>query len=239
MPSKRGSRGGARVTRGRKATPEPPSIHEIYLAVQDAMSEAAQTRILEWWARTNPYRRGAHVADILDLLYESDSYLNLSEPFWERHGERLAGELGEHWQTVGVSAVAAVILMGLTGIGSGQWPVQEPISIQPPDDYCRLACELAKAAAAGQRGVIAAPAGLVEWLEEDGSLAVRHPDEEQMLLELTGTCDDCIHPRGDHDRTTGACWRTNPSVGPCPCRHTSDEIRAAQQRIFDQRHRHS
>lgn len=38
---------------------------------------------------------------------------------------------------------------------------------------------------------------------------------------------DCTHEAAHHDPATGACFYTNPSLGPCPCAATPEPTRAA------------
>lgn len=80
----------------------------------------------------------------------------------------------------------------------------------------------------------------IEWITRNGTLGTRDVETEENLLKAYGTCDDCIHPVSDHDYSAfdragkiGACWRINPTHGPCPCKHTSPGVRAEQERIFN------
>lgn len=235
MPSKRGRRGGRRVRRAQTAAAAhaPRSVNP-YLAVQDALTEPARQRVLEWWEHTNPHQRGAHVADILDLLCECDAFVALTDPYWEMHGDRLADELGEAWHVVSPSATAAVILLGLAEATHFEECVEDVEAIEA---LAGLTDRIARAGAAGDRDTVSAPDAnlLSAWLAPDGTLRVRHGAVELAVLAATGACDDCIHPLGDHDTATGACLRINPTFGPCPCRHTPPDVRAGQQRLCEER----
>jgi len=193
--------------------------------VAEALTQPARQRILDWLARTNPQRAGARVSDILDELTDSDSFLGLTETYWDQRGDQLADELRDQaWQTIHPACRAAVLLLGLTYLASTTQPDQLP------GGYADLTDRIATAAATGRKDTVGPPdpAGLAAWVE-GGVLAVRHPDEEQLLLEATGECDSCSHPRCDHHLQTGACLRINPTFGPCPCDHTTPTVRAEQE----------
>ncbi len=51
-----------------------------FLAVQNALTPDQRARILKNFGESNPHWRGAHVADILAALTDSDSYLEVTEP---------------------------------------------------------------------------------------------------------------------------------------------------------------
>lgn len=52
------------------------------LIVADVLDLAQRSRILHRWGTANPHMRGADVADILDMLADADSNLDVTEPFW-------------------------------------------------------------------------------------------------------------------------------------------------------------
>lgn len=54
-----------------------------FLAVQNALSADQRERVLKNFTEKNPHWRGAHVADILAALVDSDSYLEVTEPICE------------------------------------------------------------------------------------------------------------------------------------------------------------
>jgi hypothetical protein len=54
------------------------------LAIQRALTDEETKAFLDRWASLNPHWRGAQVADVLEVLWDSDSHLDLVEPRWER-----------------------------------------------------------------------------------------------------------------------------------------------------------
>lgn len=59
---------------------------------------------------------------------------------------------------------------------------------------------------------------------------------EELEVELAANPDprcDCIHPAKYHDPETGACLRTNPIYGPCPCIATPEGTRKALQAVHE------
>lgn len=245
MPSRRGSRAGRRVQRSRPAQ-SPQHTADPCLAVQAALTDAACQRITDAFVAVNPAYAGVRVADVIDMLHDSDSYIALTDPYWDQHGEQLSRQLGDRWQVTGPAAVAAVLLSGLQDVC---WPsLLEAASVTaagaqlmaslPPADYTDLADRIARAAAAGARGVVDAPEppGHARWLDSNGTVLARHPLSDELLLIASGPCDSCVHPAADHDPATGACSRINPTIGPCPCAHTPDQQRAAQQAAFARQH---
>ena len=66
--------------------------------------------------------------------------------------------------------------------------------------------------------------------------------EDELREELAENPDprcDCIHPAKYHDPVTGACLRTNPVYGPCPCRATKDATRAALEAVHESHKRYA
>ena len=195
------------------------------MLVAQALTQPSHQRILDWLARTNPRRVGARVSDILDELTDSDSFIGLTDIYWDQRGDSLADQLRDQaWQTISPASRAAVLLLGLSYLASTTQPDRLP------GGYADLVDRIATAAAAGRKDAVGPPdpAGLAAWVE-DGVLAVRHPDEEELLAQQTGECDSCLHPRCDHHLQTGACLRINPTFGPCPCDHTTPTVRSQQE----------
>jgi hypothetical protein len=61
------------------------------LAVERVLS-VESAKALENFLTLNPRQRGAHWADVLDILDDSDSNLEVTEPLWDALGERFDGE---------------------------------------------------------------------------------------------------------------------------------------------------
>lgn len=120
---------------------DPEARTGAVLAVEGRMTEEEREEFLARMTWRNPHLRGAHVADILDMLYESDAYLGIVEPFFEdnehlwremeERGDRLAG-----WSLT-YAVIAAVVLLGLEEAAS------EPPHKTPPDEMMPLVLRLA------------------------------------------------------------------------------------------------
>lgn len=57
--------------------------------VEKAMTEEERQGFLDDLIMLNPHLRGAHVADLLDMLAESDANLDVIEPMYEEHGNEV------------------------------------------------------------------------------------------------------------------------------------------------------
>lgn len=77
----------------------------LYCAVEAALSDEQKALILERWEHLNPHQKGAHVADILDLVRSCDGDLEYSEPWWEEHGDK--APIGDN--TLWAIAIIAVV----------------------------------------------------------------------------------------------------------------------------------
>jgi hypothetical protein len=124
------------------------------LLVQNALTRPAQGLALARMIELNPHLRGAHLSDVLDMLDQSDSFLGLSEPYWEQHGAALAAELGaEGHGVVTVSVDAAVLLLNYMQRSAESDPVE---TIAPPE-LVVLVDRLARAAYAGETETVPEP----------------------------------------------------------------------------------
>jgi hypothetical protein len=99
--------------------------------------------IIERFLATNPHQRGIQVADILDMLVQTDSHLQLVEPYWEAQGSQLVEALGGRERLVSASARAAALLF-------------EP-EVPTAEAYASLVSRIAWAASENQHGTIGIP----------------------------------------------------------------------------------
>lgn len=76
------------------------------------MSADERKMFLDRFTKANPHLRGAHVADVLSMLHDSDSHLEVTEPFYDGHPD--AGQLGS------LCAIAVVYIYG---------------TAEPPDEW--------------------------------------------------------------------------------------------------------
>lgn len=77
------------------------------LAVQDALTEDEQQKIVRGFVALNPHYQGAEVADILSELENADSHLDILEPMWDAH----AIDIGKYPQGLfSMAGLAAVYL---------------------------------------------------------------------------------------------------------------------------------
>ena len=210
-PSRRGGRAGRRVQRGRLAAQPPAAVerYDPYLAIQRALSPGLRERAEERMIAMNPRLRGAHLADMLDMLDNHDAFVALSEPYWEQIGARLSAQLGPHGhETLSSALDCAILCLGFTG---PRWVTPDYGS--PEIDYAgdpawTLAAFtelLARAAVAGETATIT------------DRTELEHPDDAYSRQPF---CDDCTHPLAEHDPDTGGCLNINAHFGPCPCAHT-------------------
>lgn len=81
---------------------------DMYLAVQDAMTEDERERALAYINRTYPTMRGAHIADFLQITHDADHFLWLTEPFFEEWGDVIPDEDGTMW----AAALIALYIVG-------------------------------------------------------------------------------------------------------------------------------
>jgi hypothetical protein len=58
---------------------------DVCLAVQEALSYEERKKFLANTVRDNPRLQGAKVADVLDILCDHNTYLDLVEPMYEAH----------------------------------------------------------------------------------------------------------------------------------------------------------
>lgn len=65
------------------------------MAVVRALTDDQQDSIVGRFTRLNPHWRGGGVADILDVLCDGDSDLNLTEPFFGDHPDLVVPGCGE------------------------------------------------------------------------------------------------------------------------------------------------
>jgi hypothetical protein len=59
------------------------------LAVEAAMTEEEKKVFLTTFTEKNPHYRGAPVADVLEVLFDRDCYLAITEPLYEAHKDEL------------------------------------------------------------------------------------------------------------------------------------------------------
>lgn len=57
----------------------------LSLHIDRAMTQAEREVFLETFCRSNPHYRGAHVADVLDVLYDTDSHVEKVDAMYEAH----------------------------------------------------------------------------------------------------------------------------------------------------------
>lgn len=107
-----------------------------YIAVQENMTPEAQDAAMAHALRMNPRLQGAHLADVLEMYYENDAMLVITEPFWERRGDQLIVSVPAQYVS------AALLAVGLL--------LKEP---QQLDDTAVLLVELLARRAADYDGV--------------------------------------------------------------------------------------
>lgn len=92
------------------------TAHDLSLVVAANMAEHEQRLFLDRVTAINPQLRGAHVADVLEMLYDGDAYLSYREAdvFIENH---VPG--------TGLAVIAAVVLLDLMDEAS-EPPRKEP-----------------------------------------------------------------------------------------------------------------
>jgi hypothetical protein len=83
------------------------------LAVERTMTEAEREKFLGRMTERNLHLRGAAVADILDMLYESDSYLGVVEPFYEANEALWTDHPLDVQIRLSIATRAAVVLLEL------------------------------------------------------------------------------------------------------------------------------
>src|SRR5256885_2278758 len=77
------------------------------LAIEAAMSPEDQRALLDKAAVQNYWLRGAKVADVLDVYYDHDAFLERTEPFWDAHPVLLKSK---HSHAIALSLIAAALL---------------------------------------------------------------------------------------------------------------------------------
>lgn len=89
---------------------------ELSLVVEATMDEREKRLFLDRVTAINPQLRGAHVADILEMLYDGDAYLAYRE----------ADAFIENWEPGrGLAVIAAVVLLDLMTEAS-EPPIKQP-----------------------------------------------------------------------------------------------------------------
>jgi hypothetical protein len=107
---------------------------ESLMGVQERMTEEERQKFLERMTGRNPHLRGAHVADVLDMLYEQDAFLALAEPFYEAYEPLFTEE--NRWSLF-YAIEAAVVLL------EEEERASEPPHKVPPDAMLPLVMRLA------------------------------------------------------------------------------------------------
>lgn len=121
--------------RTRRADPSDPYVidgTDVLIAIERTMGVASREQWLARAIEQYPRMDGAKVADVLELLMETDAFLPLIEPYLDGAGAKLADELGG--TLVSASARAAIVYASA--------------------DYEVRAEQIARAAAGGQRGTV-------------------------------------------------------------------------------------
>jgi hypothetical protein len=110
--------------------------------VSENMNAAERQKFLDrMTGKRNPRLRGAHVEDILDMLWEHDAYLGVLEPFYERNealwkAAESSGDAAQRW-ALSYASIAAVVLLEYEALAD------EPPHVVPPDDMLPLVKRLA------------------------------------------------------------------------------------------------
>ena len=81
------------------------------LAIDQAMTAAERTTFLAAFTLLNPHWRGAHVADVLQVLGESDSHLEVVEPMYEAHEKEVSNP-----RLIGPATRAVYLVHGPEGV---------------------------------------------------------------------------------------------------------------------------
>lgn len=95
-----------RTTKGNQMNRTDP-----VLAVQRAMTPDEQRDFLDRIYRTNPNMKGAHVADVLDIIYGSDGAIQWTEPFWEKYGESLTTDSEGDFELLAYVVIALAVIV--------------------------------------------------------------------------------------------------------------------------------
>ncbi len=95
---------------------------DIYLAVQKTLSLEETTAALARFTSANPRWQGAEVADVLDTLADSDSYLDVVEPMHERAGVAVPEP--------GLLRACTLALVLIEGPGRVTWELVEPLVVR-------------------------------------------------------------------------------------------------------------
>jgi hypothetical protein len=66
-------------------TIEEKAMADIALQVEHNMTQEERQLFLDTFCAQNPHYRGAHVADILSVLYDTDSHLDKTDAMYEAH----------------------------------------------------------------------------------------------------------------------------------------------------------
>ena len=82
---------------------------EPYIAVENCLTEDAKELLLQNTLKINPQLEGAKVADILDMYYNADAMIDLSEPFWERHSDHSVREVPAIYVSLALIATALML----------------------------------------------------------------------------------------------------------------------------------
>ncbi len=86
---------------------------DAYVAVEKALNPEQYALIRQRWDRINPHQAGAPVADIIDMHRDVDARLDLTEPWWEAHGDQIPAGEHTHGYPLWGAALMAVILAGI------------------------------------------------------------------------------------------------------------------------------
>jgi hypothetical protein len=78
------------------------------LIVAKRLTETEREQLVERVVAANPRLRGAEVADILDIFADGDVMIDVTERFYEEHGDDLPG--GERCDERPLAVIAAAIL---------------------------------------------------------------------------------------------------------------------------------
>lgn len=66
-------------------TPEEKVMMDMALQVEHSLTEEEKLTFLDTFCTQNPHYKGAHVSDILSVLYDTDSHLDKTDAMYEAH----------------------------------------------------------------------------------------------------------------------------------------------------------
>lgn len=80
-----------------------------FTAVANSMTEDARIAAMEFAFRMNPQLRGAHMDDLLEMYYDNDAMLNLTEPVWEMRNDELVQNVPAPYLSAAALAVGLLL----------------------------------------------------------------------------------------------------------------------------------